>query len=463
MSESWRRKTYNEHRSLLLISDILECPYPGAWVCLDGAHLAMLRNMCQYLHYRSTWVSEYHEQYYIAPSNEEWDDIQAVVAELEGRLMVCEEFTEQFARIAAALECMCATGNTYSGLTESMVDGYVNDGTMSYDIPPYEGQKPQDEHRCAIANLTWYAAYSLVVDVAQPAQSAAVEGLLPRVLALMASWLEEALEWAVGPILDAVKALISAWVADELAAVAQAYVDNRQDLICAVYEGLATDVRDAAARASMVINAIEGLSIIDKAVMRLLFGSYFIGIAMQAWTDQSEWAVLHSDEVSCTGCEQEPTGILCDDPIRPALYDGDFFTSGTVVSMGIGNPPLDCTYMGPALSSESENTFEGSYMVDAYAVWYSGKPTENTVGYVTVEAWVADPGEWVPLANVTCTTSGPAGTVFETESNDQGPYNMDLYSKLRIAIAVQPMTCVQDPGLPAFNVAGFCFVFTPVE
>lgn len=457
MTDVWRIKRYNPHRVLVGVSDTLEPPYDGFLLCVTAGQANIIRNLLRYATYRSTWASEYHEQYYLAPTEDEWDALQKVVADLESRLSMCEELTAAFNRMAAALECACTTSQGTSGIVQQLIDENVY--RLTYSIPNYTDDRPVDTARCAIANLVWQGAFEMVTGVIQPAQTSAVEGLLPLVLGELADWLGRVIEWAVGPVLDLVRAAINAWVQDELAAVAAAYTANRQALVCAVYEGLAIDVGTAVVNAQSVISGIEGLSAIDVRVMRILYQQYFIGLQMDNWVEQSEWAIAHASGVSCASCEQNPESTLCDDPIHPALYTGDVIFGSNVISMGDGVPPSDCTHMGPAESAAIDNPVTGSYMIDAEAVWYSGRPTENTVGYVILKAWDGD--EWINLANVTCTTSGPAGTVFETSQPDQGPYNMTLYSQLKVSMSPQPLACVQAPGLPEFNVLGFCFILTP--
>ena len=105
--ESWRRKTYYTPRVLITTDDVLDCPFPDTLLCLTGAELQLLRNMTQYLHRRSTFASEYHDGYYLAPSNEEWNVLDRIVAELEDKLMGCEELTQLLEDIKAAAECAC--------------------------------------------------------------------------------------------------------------------------------------------------------------------------------------------------------------------------------------------------------------------------------------------------------------------------------------------------------------------
>lgn len=69
------------------VADILDCPYPGDAVYLSGAQLTLLRNLTQYLHRVSTFVSEYQQTSYLVPTGDEWDALEAIVADMERILM----------------------------------------------------------------------------------------------------------------------------------------------------------------------------------------------------------------------------------------------------------------------------------------------------------------------------------------------------------------------------------------
>lgn len=129
MSEdAWRRKRYYNPRVLISVQDTLSPPFQGSIFCLSGSELVLLRNLVQYLHRRSTFVSQYDDHYYLAPSNEEWDELEAIVAGLEDTLMAdCTD-------IATQLACIC---DAISGLQASA-------GTQG--LPAAEGQADYDDY-----------------------------------------------------------------------------------------------------------------------------------------------------------------------------------------------------------------------------------------------------------------------------------------------------------------------------
>ena len=136
MSEEWRRKTYYDKRVLIETERILDPQFDDSVLCLTGAQLELVRNLMQYLHRRSTFASSYEKGYYLAPTNAEWDELQAVVADLEETIMGCEEFT---ALLEQVLACVCATAegvqrDNYIGPgTQPAIDKYITDNGLQIE------------------------------------------------------------------------------------------------------------------------------------------------------------------------------------------------------------------------------------------------------------------------------------------------------------------------------------------
>lgn len=85
MSE--RRRNYRYNRILIESERILDSEFAGAVVFLSGAQIEMLRNVTAYLCRLDTYVAESHLGYYITPTAADYDDILAIVADLEETLM----------------------------------------------------------------------------------------------------------------------------------------------------------------------------------------------------------------------------------------------------------------------------------------------------------------------------------------------------------------------------------------
>jgi hypothetical protein len=139
MSDNWRRKKYYEPRVLLETADVLEPPFEGSLICLSGSDLYILRNLVQYAHRRSTFVSEYEENTYLAPTEEEWDDLDAIVGELEDKLMGCEDIVDKLTCICSAIQGLQASQSVDPALLPEEQPYYDNeDSTVEEDTgsPP---------------------------------------------------------------------------------------------------------------------------------------------------------------------------------------------------------------------------------------------------------------------------------------------------------------------------------------
>lgn len=87
MSEPGTRYAYREDRVIIEASRVLQPPLAGATVQLTGAQVEMLRNITQYLRRPNTYAKKYSVGYYNTPTVEQFDSIQAIVADLEEKLM----------------------------------------------------------------------------------------------------------------------------------------------------------------------------------------------------------------------------------------------------------------------------------------------------------------------------------------------------------------------------------------
>ena len=107
MSDSWRRKTYYKPRVLISTSRVLTPQFEDGLICLTGAELEMIRNLTQYLHRRSTFAESESGTGYLTPDTADWDTIQAIVANLEEKIMGCEELMTLFEDMLTAMQCVC--------------------------------------------------------------------------------------------------------------------------------------------------------------------------------------------------------------------------------------------------------------------------------------------------------------------------------------------------------------------
>ena len=87
MVDTERLRKYHYNRVLIESARILSPQFADAVVFLSGAQIEMLRNVSQYLNRLDTYVSEYQPGYYLVPTDEDFDDILEIVADMEETLM----------------------------------------------------------------------------------------------------------------------------------------------------------------------------------------------------------------------------------------------------------------------------------------------------------------------------------------------------------------------------------------
>jgi len=235
---SWRIKRYYGPRVLIDLAQLETSPFQALVLCLSGPERSIVQNLMQYAHRRSTFVSEYHDDYYLAPSEEEWDDIDALVAQLEDKLMNCEEFTQMLEDILTAAECACEAAS--AGYTEPYLVNYyrdlVDDGTVVYELPDGTPTVVEDD-RCAVAQLVWAYQYEFLVETLQPLQEFLHTVLLAAVLGLIGTAIG-------GPIVGLSAASVSAFITallkmgvdSDLENVENELLSLKEALVCAMYE-----------------------------------------------------------------------------------------------------------------------------------------------------------------------------------------------------------------------------------
>jgi hypothetical protein len=105
---------------------VLNGQFDDAVVHLSGAQLEMLRNLTTYLHERTTFVDTYHPEYYELPDDEDWDTIEAIVSDLEDKLMGNENtIWGYFDRIGQEVDDLAGVGDSWVQDHEEVPSGEV--------------------------------------------------------------------------------------------------------------------------------------------------------------------------------------------------------------------------------------------------------------------------------------------------------------------------------------------------
>ena len=87
MSDPLRRHKYAFNRVLIPAARILSPEFNAAYLFFTGSQIEILRNLVIYATRETTFVDEYHTDYYITPDDDDLDSVAAIVADLEDVLM----------------------------------------------------------------------------------------------------------------------------------------------------------------------------------------------------------------------------------------------------------------------------------------------------------------------------------------------------------------------------------------
>lgn len=437
MVDEWRKKTYYRPRVLIDTGRILDSPFEGTLLCVTGAQLELLRNLTQYLHRRSTFASEYDTGYYLAPTNAEWDSLQAIVADLEEELMGCET-------LAALLEqiriCVCETAQAITSVHKvspylaPIIEDYIDDGAMQ-PADTYGADTALEAERCAIAQLTFYQSWAWLTEFIQPVQENSVDILIPLAMVAIASMIgTPVLGIPTGLLLAFIWNLSDVWMEGSLAMVQNALWSNQEELVCAIWAGLATDYTAASTAADAVIDNIDGLSPIDILVFRAMYSPWAIQLAAKGHANETDWAIANVIEGACDSCTWWVFGEWTFPPCPQAW-------TGTFVCSVYGRPGINGgSYANsPEFDLPSPST---PVDIDVDFSWYSRHGIGWTVGYVVLEYQDVEE-DWHTVASVTINNYNAPGTeqhLFVEWDNKTIPRNV-----LRVNIRGQPGQGTSNP------------------
>ena len=373
MSESWRKKRYYTPRVICATPDILENPYPGRLVYLSGAETSLIRNLLAYAHRRVTFASTYADSYYLTPTTEEWDQVQAIVADLESTLMTdcCETLNETLEAMNAILEAMgvniagidvslsgidTTLGNVDTTL-EAMdtkagtlnatmldvvtalecicqklelaglgtaVDPKWTDNEDNLDAWKWGKETPnpdvpskEEEEACELAQLWYQAGYEFLSEVALPALRFGFDTVIPAAAALIAAWTGGlALPVAIGVYATAelIQELLELGYDAAESNLMNWLWTNKQDLVCPMYTALLTGGTASAMWVPIwtdIVEPSEDISLGDKYLIRLFMGGMALSPAKVAFDAATTWATTVPTEGYCDTCPEEP--IIGDD------------------------------------------------------------------------------------------------------------------------------------------------------
>ncbi|GAG99787.1 unnamed protein product, partial [marine sediment metagenome] len=257
-------------------------------------------NLLEYAERRSTFVDEYHEAYYLAPDNEDWDALQEMKASLEGKMMDCEQFTSDLQEILDWVRLQSTLpGGTFSEAEEAQFpyDDVIADDELT----------PAEEDACAIAQLWYQWGYETITEYVLPATRWGFDYLIPALFGFIAG--------AAGGPVGVIGAYALAEFIQELLEIfyrgaetnLENWMDsNKEDIVCVLFGWLKVggdasviwqEVEDA------IIDPAEDISYGDKLMLSLFMGSWAGTAAQIAFDAETEWATSNVQAGYCDECE----------------------------------------------------------------------------------------------------------------------------------------------------------------
>lgn len=263
--------------------------------------IPVIAGLCEVLQWRSRYTSD--TAYELGQELYNY-----LMIEYARRMGVCEMLAEM-EKMTAALECICASGRLGNNMgygnneqTQLILDNasdYVDYGYV--EIPSVS--IGHDADRCAIAHLANQAAKEMYTEWLIPAETAALNVLLPAFFGLVAVWLGSfTLGLAVGTVTALAWAALGAWAEGSIENVYNAILSYQDELLCASYNGLLFGIQEAVNRVGEVIDTM-GLGAGDTLLLKLCYSGMTYIVCQTAYEEESDWAVGNlPSEGACTSC-----------------------------------------------------------------------------------------------------------------------------------------------------------------
>lgn len=237
-----------------------------------------------------------------------------------------------------------------------------------------------------------------------------------------------------GALLVLVGLVFDIWVDGSLADVQNSLLAHREELICAVYNGLSYDYDTAYHRARDVVDDIEGLSPLDLVLMRSLFAPWAQKLASLAYTAGTDWALANVAAGACDDCTWVYEKIYIFPP-SPGDWTGGFPSYiGRYPGINVNEDGYSADFELPSIVEQVDFEIQTIFMSD--------HGISNTVGYVTIE-YQDVATDWHALAQATLTTTVLAG--FFTDRTDTDTDKTVPRNVLRVHIRGQGGQSETDP------------------
>lgn len=392
MSETWRRKQYYPKRVLIDTARVLDPQFSDSLVCITGAQFEMLRNLTQYLKRRSSFASDYAETHYLAPTNAEWDTIQAIVADLEETLMGCTEISDALNAMAAQLACVCNALQGMLSCTQPADPGYTDQ--QYYDeyvssVIPDEGDPPSGfatweewhEYVCKGAQKLVDDAIAAVLDMGGKLAA----GILVTFSVINAALLLTVISIPVSMVMQIVTTLVAIAASFAYEDIAAWLAEWKETLVCDIYTGTDAGNAHSSVQASIAANwdAGPGMQVVQALFNRDAISRIYDG----TMRDEDTWIGNYSAGY-CEPCGDIPAGytFLFTWPPCPSGYfvDGGVCWSGWLCFNGAVDPATQKLMV----------TLETTNRLDWDIRWTSSVGIGYTVATIQVHWWNAVTETW---------------------------------------------------------------------
>lgn len=392
MSEDWRKKKYYNPRVLIETERIIDPEVDAILICLTGPQVEMLRNLTQYLHRRSTFAQDFDKQGYLAPSNDDWTIVSAIVADLEDNLMsdclndLIAAINAQTAVLDAMMLCVCNISSFQDDFASRLPDlaGYVDQTLVNYLAPgETEGNPanpPTDVARCELAQAMYYYIYDAFTEDILPFANASADTLTGLIVATSTFSLLGGFLGLPVVLLGYIVSGVVAWAIDgAISSIINWLLAIKDEYICVLYNAY-PDYALASQGASALIDDDGTLSYLEKAMLKSLMSSSW----HMTWVSQDQQVNGTWDSYMVPG--------QCDDCVPP---------------------DVECTYLEPCVIGDWDSTPPGGLVCtddtpeirSGFSLYSAGTAVQPTSTFDVEIDWTA-------------TGTGPSQIDFDLISRD---------------------------------------------
>jgi len=279
-------------------------------LAMTGDQIEVLSNLLNYAHRRINWCDEVVDAgHYYLPDDPTWDELTALVDDLEYRLMDVCELSELVDAIEALCTCLPAGAQQYpSSLSYSGLQKYQDEGNIvPYAVDPtYE---PVDEDACNAAQAYWAMCKEYWTEIGFPIMGT-YDYLCEIMLAFLVVVCAPAFAWLaqLGVTLGFLNECWQVTNASGQAALINWLTEAKQDIVCSIYHALTSDPPEFSQYDQLVANSdLASWTKFALDGMRKTF------VPIAQLIKDGDWAVARRDPGICDNCLPGGCFDFCDE------------------------------------------------------------------------------------------------------------------------------------------------------